>query len=53
MFEKPIEEGFALANSNLEDETAEKNLRSFDIAPFVTVSMGDDLDQYLVCLLGA
>tara|TARA_B100000963_G_scaffold349396_1_gene358410 strand:+ start:3931 stop:4992 length:1062 start_codon:yes stop_codon:yes gene_type:complete len=45
VFEKPIEEGFALANSNLKDESAEKNLRSFDIAPFVTVSMGDDLDQ--------
>ena len=45
VFSDPIDKGFALANANREGETAEKNLSQFDIAPFVTLVMGDDIEQ--------
>jgi F420-dependent oxidoreductase-like protein len=37
LFEKPLSEGFQAAGGG-------KDLRSFDIAPFVTVVMGDDVE---------
>jgi len=37
LFEKPLQEGFAAAGGG-------KDLAGFDIAPFVTVVVGDDLD---------
>jgi F420-dependent oxidoreductase-like protein len=37
LFEKPLQEGFAAAGNG-------KGLEGFDIAPFVSVSLGDDLD---------
>jgi F420-dependent oxidoreductase-like protein len=38
LFEKPLQEGFAKAGGG-------KSLDAFDIAPFLTMVMGDDLDQ--------
>jgi len=38
LFEKPLQEGFAKAGGG-------KSLDDFDIAPFLTMVMGDDLDQ--------
>jgi F420-dependent oxidoreductase-like protein len=38
VFDEPIREGFARAENG-------KGLESFDVAPFVTTVMGDDLDQ--------
>jgi len=38
LFEEPLERGFAKAGSG-------KSLEDFEIAPFVTVVMGDDVDQ--------
>lgn len=37
VFQEPLEKGFANAGDN-------KNLAGFDIAPFVTVTVGDDVD---------
>jgi len=37
LFEKPLQEGFAAAGDD-------KNLDRFDVAPFVSVSLGDDLE---------
>jgi F420-dependent oxidoreductase-like protein len=37
LFEKPLQDGFDAAGND-------KSLERFDIAPFVSVSMGDDLD---------
>ena len=45
VFSDPIDKGFALANANRDNEEAEKNLSQFDIAPFVTLVMGDDIEQ--------
>ena len=52
VFADPIEKGFALANANITDESAEKNLSQFDIAPFVTLVMGDDIEQCRIPVRG-
>jgi len=44
VFQGPIEKGFAKAG--------EKDLTQFEIAPFVTVVMGDDLDQCMMPVRG-
>ena len=45
VFAKPIEEGFAAAG--------DKNLTQFDISPFVTVVMGDDVEQCMMPVRGS
>ena len=45
VFEEPIKKGFAAAGSD-------KNLTQFDIAPFVTVIMGDDVEQCMMPIRG-
>ena len=40
VFEGPIQEGFAAAG--------DKNLTQFEISPFVTVIMGDDVEQCMM-----
>ncbi len=44
VFAEPIEKGFAAAG--------DKNLTQFDIAPFVSVVMGDDLEQCMMPIRG-
>ncbi len=44
VFDGPIQKGFAAAG--------EKNLTQFDIAPFVTVIMGDDVEQAMMPIRG-
>ena len=46
VFEEPIQKGFAAADGD-------KNLSQFDIAPFVTVVMGDDVEQCMIPIRGA
>ena len=46
VFRKPVEEGFEKAGGN-------KALTDFDIAPFVTVSMGDDVEECMQPIRGA
>ena len=41
-----------MANANITDESAEKNLSQFDIAPFVTLVMGDDIEQCRIPVRG-
>ena len=41
VFDEPIQKGFAAALENGVD----KDLTQFDIAPFVTMIMGDDVEQ--------
>ncbi len=45
VFAKPIDEGFAKAG--------DKDLTQFDVAPFVTVVMGDDVDQCMMPIRGS
>ncbi len=45
VFEEPIKKGFAAAGGD-------KNLTQFDIAPFVTMIMGDDVDQCMAPIRG-
>lgn len=45
VFQGPIEKGFAAAG--------EKNLTQFDIAPFVTVVMGDSVEECMVPIRGS
>ena len=40
VFDAPINEGFAAAG--------DKNMTQFDVSPFVTVSMGDDVEQCMM-----
>ena len=44
VFEGPIQKGF--------DKAGDKNLTQFEIAPFVTVSMGDDVAQCMMPVRG-
>ncbi len=44
VFDEPIQKGFAAAG--------EKNLTQFDIAPFVTEIMGDDVEQAMMPIRG-
>lgn len=46
VFEGPIKKGFAAAGGD-------KNLTQFDIAPFVTVIMGDDVEQCMMPIRGS
>ena len=46
VFEEPIAKGFAKAGGD-------KNLTQFDIAPFVTVIMGDDVEQCMMPIRGS
>ena len=45
VFDEPIQKGFAAAGNN-------KDLTQFDIAPFVTVIMGDDVEQCMMPIRG-
>jgi F420-dependent oxidoreductase-like protein len=45
VFKEPVEKGFARAGNG-------KNLSSFDIAPFVTCIMGDDVEQCMMPIRG-
>jgi F420-dependent oxidoreductase-like protein len=45
VFKEPIEKGFARAGNG-------KNLSNFDIAPFVTCIMGDDVEQCMMPIRG-
>ena len=40
VFDQPIREGFAAAG--------DKNKTQFEVSPFVTVSMGDDVEQCMM-----
>ncbi|MCB1685724.1 MAG: LLM class flavin-dependent oxidoreductase, partial [Pseudomonadales bacterium] len=46
VFEAPIDKGFKAAGGD-------KNLSQFDIAPFVTVIMGDDVEQCMMPIRGS
>ena len=46
VFDEPIQKGFAAAGNN-------KDLTQFDIAPFVTVIMGDDVEQCMMPIRGS
>jgi F420-dependent oxidoreductase-like protein len=46
VFEEPISRGFAAVGGD-------KNLTQFDIAPFVTMIMGDDVEQCMVPIRGS
>lgn len=48
VFDEPIQKGFAAARENGVD----KDLTQFDIAPFVTMIMGDDVEQCMIPLRG-
>ena len=48
VFDEPIQKGFAAARENGID----KDLTQFDIAPFVTMIMGDDVEQCMMPLRG-
>ncbi len=45
VFDEPIQKGFAAAGGD-------KNLTQFDIAPFVTLIMGDDVEQCMMPIRG-
>ena len=45
VFEEPIQKGFAAAG--------DKDLTQFDISPFVTVVMGDDVEECMVPIRGS
>lgn len=45
VFDEPIQKGFAAAGNN-------KDLTQFDIAPFVTVIMGDDVEKCMMPIRG-
>ncbi len=49
VFDEPIQKGFAAARANGVD----KDLTQFDIAPFVTLIMGDDVEQCMMPIRGA